>query len=288
MLAVIGASESRLLANSVAYCLARAWSSSGRPVAVIDADTTGSALHERLGEAASGVYAPERRGLPSLMASRTRLTADALAEHSYELGRGRGSLWMLLGPRHIDGGGLAAGWLAERFEDLRRIDSERAVVAAASLPRSDERLSALLARVPAAAVVAPVGSSGQMRDLGRELRGAGLARGGEGSARLIVEGKSPFGDDEIADGLEIAVAGRLRVRPDAAVLRTPDRRRRSRFAKDVEALASRLDPAAPAKGADTAAGSFGAAAATSGAGVNGRGDTRLGSEVLLRAGAGQL
>lgn len=257
MLAVVGASGARLFANSVAYCLARVWSGSGsgRPVALIDADTTGSALYERLGECGLGVYAPERRGLPSLMASRSSLAVPSLAEHSYEMGRGPGSLWMLFGPRHIDGGGLAAGWLAKRFEDLVRIDSERAVVVAASLLRLDVRLSGLLARVTAAVVIVPLASAEALDGLRRELHDAGLAGRAGCSIGLVVEGDSSLSDGEIAETLGIAVAGRLRVRPDAAVLRAAGRR--GRFAKDVEALASELDPAGPAArvcASDSAAG----------------------------------
>lgn len=251
MLAVVGAPGARLRANSVAYCLARSWScnGSGLPVVLVDVDTSGSALYGRLGEATSGVYSPERRGLPSLMASRSRFTTEVLAEHSYELGRNTGSLWVLLGPRHIEGGGLAAGWLAERFEDLIRIDSERTVVVAASLLGPDVRLLRLLARIPATAVVAPVGSIDDLCGLQEGLAGrTGCTIG------LVVEGRCPLGDGEIAEELGIAVAGRLRVRPDSAVLRTAGRRRRSRFAKDIEALASRLDPAARAVSASVSDG----------------------------------
>ncbi len=216
-------------------------------MAVIDADTTGPAFYERLGECGLGVYAPERRGLPSLMASRSRLTVGSLAEHSYELGRGRGSLWVLFGPRHVDGGGLAAGWLAERVGDLVQIDSERAVVVAASLLGSDARLSRLLARMPAAVVIAPVASAEALDRLRDEMHDAGLVvgrTGAGGSVGLVVEGDSPLSGGEIAETLGLAVAGRLRVRPDASVLRASGRR--GRFARDVEALASKLDPAGPA------------------------------------------
>ncbi len=305
MLAVVGASAARLHANSVAFCLARAWSGSGRPVALIDADTAGSALYERLGEATTAVHDPARRGLASLMASRTRLTTDVLAEHSYEMGRGPGSLWMLLGPRHPGGGGLAASWLAEHFDGLVRIDSERTVVVAASLLGLDLSLSALLARMPAATVVAPVGSSDDLGRLRDGLQRAGLAGRAGCTVGLVVEGNSPLSDGEISDGLGIEVAGRLRVRSDAALLRAASRRRRGRFAKDVEALASRLAPAASAppaagagdsaarrgvqaSGARTASRDATAGAARSGIGVAGcgRSGQRLG--LASPAGAGEL
>lgn len=241
MLAVVGSSGSRLHANSVAYCLSRAWGAAGRRVLLVDADTSGSALYERLGEATSRRYAPQRRGLPSLMASRTPLTAATLAAHSYQTA-GDGSVWILLGPRHIEGGALAAGWLAERFEDLVSIDAERTVVVAASLLIPDTRITALLSQVPAAAVVAPVGSGEALAALRDELHGAGLLTGdSRRSLRVVVEGDSSLCVTDLAETLAAEAAGRLRVVSDAAVLRSPQRRR-GRFAKSVGALAASLEP----------------------------------------------
>lgn len=254
VLAVVGAAASRLHANSVAYCLAQSWGAAGRPVVLVDADTTGSALFERLGEATSRRYDPQRRGLPSLMAARTGVTAEALAAHSYRAGGDEGSQWMLLGPRHVEGGALAARWLADRFGDLCRVDGERAVVLAASLLLADGRLKALLSLAPAAAVVAPVRSVDELRELREELHEAGLGPcDGRRWLRVVLEGDSPVGDAEIAEVLGLQVAGRLREASDARVLRS-SQRRRSRLARDLRALAVSLEPQLAA----TPAGDWGA------------------------------
>ena len=242
MLAVVGSAASRLHANSVGYCLAQSWAAAGRPVVLVDADTTGSALFERLSEATSRRYDPQQRGLPSLMAARSGVTAEALAAHSYRAPGDEGSLWMLLGPRHVEGGALAARWLADRFGDLRRVDCERAVVLAASLLLADGRLRALLSLLPAVTVIAPVRSVDELCELRCELHEAGLDPcDGRRSLRVVVEGDSPVGDAEIAEVLGVQVAGRLREAADARVLRSP-RRRRRRLARDLRALAVRLEP----------------------------------------------
>ena len=242
MLAVVGSAASRLHANSVGYCLAQSWAAAGRPVVLVDADTTGSALFERLSEATSRRYDPQQRGLPSLMAARSGVTAEALAAHSYRAPGDEGSLWMLLGPRHVEGGALAARWLADRFGDLCRVDSERAMVLAASLLLADGRLRALLSLVPAVAVIAPVRSVDDLCGLRHELHEAGLDPcDGHRSLSVVVEGDSHLGDAEIAEVLGVQVAGRLREAADARVLCSPQRRR-SRLARDIRALAVRLEP----------------------------------------------
>ena len=220
------------MSGSVAYVLAHRLSEAGEQVALIDADTTGAALFERVGESARRMFSPSERGLPSLIASRAPLTVALLADHSYSIDTSEGSLWVLFGPRHRRGGAYAAGWLAERFNDLAEIDAERRLVIAASLLSFDSALEKLLARVPAAAVVAPVGDLHQLSLLRDELGACGLFtwdgwRMGAADRQvcLVVEGESAVPHDEIAQVLGIPVIGSLPVSEDEKVLRTAAKRR---------------------------------------------------------------
>ena len=221
------------MSGSVAYVLAHRLAGAGEQVALIDADTTGAALFERVGESARRVFSPAERGLPSLIASRAPLTPALLADHSYNMDTVEGSLWVLFGPRHRQGGAYAAGWLADRFDDLAEIDAERRLVIAASLLSLDSELEKLLARVPAAVVVAPVGDRDQLSLLNEELGACGLFvwdgwRLGAAAGRqvcLVVEGESEVPDDEVARVLGIPVIGSLPVSEDEKVLRTAARRR---------------------------------------------------------------
>ena len=264
MLAVVTASRSSLMAGSVGFLLAGRLGGEGAPVALIDADTVGAALHERLGESVRRTFSPAERGLPSLIASREELTLQLLADHSYSidtaasgaswsirLGQSsrrtlspadggpapRGAavpLWVLFGPQSREGGRLAVQWLAEHFGALARIDSVRRVVVSVALTATDTAMAALLGRIPAAVVISPVETGESLRGLRAELGAAGLLDGGPaavpGERRpvgLVVEGETSVAHDVISAELGLDVVGSLPATEDYRVLRAARSRRLS-------------------------------------------------------------
>ncbi len=264
MLAVVTASRSSLMAGSVGFLLAGRLGGEGAPVALIDADTVGAALHERLGESVRRTFSPAERGLPSLIASREELTLQLLADHSYSidtaasgaswsirLGQSsrrtpspadggpaaRGAavpLWVLFGPQSREGGRLAVQWLAEHFGALARIDSVRRVVVSVALTATDTAMAALLGRIPAAVVISPVETGESLRGLRAELGAAGLLDGGPaavpGERRpvgLVVEGETSVAHDVISSELGLDVVGSLPATEDYRVLRAARSRRLS-------------------------------------------------------------
>jgi len=264
VLAVVTASRSSLMAGSVGFLLAGRLGGEGAPVALIDADTVGAALHERLGESVRRTFSPAERGLPSLIASREELTLQLLADHSYSidtaasgaswsirLGQSsrrtpspadggpapRGAavpLWVLFGPQSREGGRLAVQWLAEHFGALARIDSVRRVVVSVALTATDTAMAALLGRIPAAVVISPVETGESLRGLRAELGAAGLLDGGPaavpGERRpvgLVVEGETSVAHDVISSELGLDVVGSLPATEDYRVLRAARSRRLS-------------------------------------------------------------
>jgi len=264
VLAVVTASRSSLMAGSVGFLLAGRLGGEGAPVALIDADTVGAALHERLGESVRRTFSPAERGLPSLIASREELTLQLLADHSYSidtaasgaswsirLGQSsrrtlspadggpapRGAavpLWVLFGPQSREGGRLAVQWLAEHFGALARIDSVRRVVVSVALTATDTAMAALLGRIPAAVVISPVETGESLRGLRAELGAAGLLDGGlaavPGERRpvgLVVEGETSVAHDVISAELGLDVVGSLPATEDYRVLRAARSRRLS-------------------------------------------------------------
>jgi len=252
------------MAGSVGFLLAGRLGGEGAPVALIDADTVGAALHERLGESVRRTFSPAERGLPSLIASREELTLQLLADHSYSidtaasgaswsirLGQSsrrtpspadggpapRGAavpLWVLFGPQSREGGRLAVQWLAEHFGALARIDSVRRVVVSVALTATDTAMAALLGRIPAAVVISPVETGESLRGLRAELGAAGLLDGGPaavpGERRpvgLVVEGETSVAHDVISSELGLDVVGSLPATEDYRVLRAARSRRLS-------------------------------------------------------------
>ena len=116
-------------AGTAAVAVARSWAGAGRDVLVVDADAHGTGLSERVGAAARVALPSARRGLPSLIASRSGLSADSVVGHSWQLPtRGDGSVHLLGAPAHPDGARRAAGWLAERCEELAGLALRWAVI----------------------------------------------------------------------------------------------------------------------------------------------------------------
>ena len=239
MLVLVAAEGARLDAGAVGLALARRWSDAGQRVLFVDADTSGLRLARRLGEVEHADYSPAVRGLPSLIVARRPLTLRLLAEHCYSLDTASGSLWALFAPFHPGGGLHAAGWLAERADDLAAIDRERRVVVSSSLGSAD-RLGPLLQAAPVVVVVAPVESAERAKDLWTQCRDAGLMGFGRGYRVLIVAGESTISDDDIGTETSMRVAGRLPVVDGDSVLRLKGGRRDRAFAKRLDSIAARL------------------------------------------------
>ena len=116
-------------AGAVAVAVARSWAGGGRDVLVVDADAHGTGLAARVGAAARVALPSARRGLPSLIASRSGLSAESVVGHSWHLPtRGDGSVRLLGAPAHPDGARRAAGWLADRCEELAGLALRWAVI----------------------------------------------------------------------------------------------------------------------------------------------------------------
>ena len=240
MLALFAAEGTRLDAGSVGLALSRRWSDDGDPVLFVDADTSGSRLAERFGEAVRAEYSPAVRGLPSLIVAREPLTLRLLADHCYSLDTSRGSVWALFAPYHPAGAQHAARWLGERADDLRAVDRQRSVVVSASLRNAADSLEPLLGAVPVVVVMAAVESADAAKGLWSLGRDAGLMRFARRHRLLIVEGSSPLDDDEIHAESGLRVAGRLPVLDDDKILRLQGGRRERAFASVLDKITARI------------------------------------------------
>ena len=268
MLALVAAQGTLLDAGSVGLALSRRWSDAGDRVLFVDADTSGSRLAERFGEAARAEYSPAVRGLPSLIVAREQLTLRLLADHCYSLDTSGGSLWALFAPYHQAGAQQAARWLGEHADDLIAVGRDRSVVVSTSLRSGADGLEPLLRAVPVVVVLAAVESVDAAKGLWTLCRDAGLMGFARRHRLLIVEGSSPLDDDEIHAESGLRVAGRLPVLDDDKILRPHIGRRERAFASVLDEIAARIsalmvvDPAAGGSAAtgDTAAEGQGAAA----------------------------
>ena len=268
MLTLLAAEGARLNAGSVGLALSRRWSDAGDPVLFVDADTSGSRLAERFGEAVRAEYSPAVRGLPSLIVAREPLTLRLLADHCYSLDASGGLLWALFAPYHPAGAQYAARWLGEHADDLRAVDRERSVVVSASLRDAADSLEPLLRAVPVVVVLAAVESADAAKALWTRCRDAGLMSFARRHRLLIVEGSSKLDDDEIHAESGLRVAGRLPVLDDDKILRLQGGRRERAFAAVLDKIIARisalmaLETAAsgPAAAGETDVGETGAAA----------------------------
>ena len=268
MLTLLAAEGTRLDAGSVGLALSRRWSDAGDRVLFVDADTSGSRLAERFGEAVRAEYSPAVRGLPSLIVAREPLTLRLLADHCYSLDASGGLLWALFAPYHPAGAQYAARWLGEHAGDLMAVDRERSVVVSASLRNAADSLEPLLEAVPVVVVLAAVESADAAKALWTQCRDAGLMSFGRRHRLLIVEGSSKLDDDEIHAESGLRVAGRLPVLDDDKILRLQGGRRERAFAAVLDKIIARisalmaLETAAsgPAAAGETDVGETGAAA----------------------------
>ena len=244
MLALVSAGGARLDAGSVGLALSRRWSDAGDPVLFVDADTSGSRLAERFGEAVRADYSPAVRGLPSLIVAREPLTLRLLADHCYSLDASKGSLWALFAPSHPDGAQHAARWMGERAEDLMAVHRERRVVLASSMPAGGAVLAPLLRAAPILVVLAPVQTREQAKGLWTMCRDAGLMGFDRKHRVLIVDGASPLADEEIRTESQMNVAGWLPLVDDEKVLRLQGGRKERAFMGQFDKIADRLLPLA--------------------------------------------
>ena len=280
MLALLAAEGTLLDAGSVGLALSRRWSDAGDPVLFVDADTSGSRLAERFGEAVRAEYSPAVRGLPSLIVAREPLTLRLLADNCYSLDTSRGSLWALFAPFNPAGAQYAARWLGEHADDLRAVDRQRSVVVSAALRNAADSLEPLLGAMPVVVVLAAVESADAAKGLWTLCRDAGLMRFARRHRLLIVEGSSPLGDDEIHSESGLRVAGRLPVLDDDKILRLQGGRRERAFASLLDKITARISalialetvaggPAAAGAGETDAAAGLGALHGRARSGVNG-------------------
>ena len=242
MLALIGSETTRLHAGSLALCVARLWGRAGLKVALVDADTSGAALAQRLGDATRATYLPSERGVPSLMAARQPLTLRLLADHCYSLDASArdGSVWAAFAPSNIAGGACAAEWLSEHADDLVEIDRERRVIVCGSLLLPTPGSCALLQAVSILVVVAPVNTHEQLDEVLASLKAAGLDSVSGQHRLLISEGESSLPSAEIRSRSGFRLLGRLPLIEDDKVLRMQGGRRERAFVADLKEIAVRL------------------------------------------------
>ena len=199
-------------AASLAIAYARRLSAGGERTLVIDADASGSTLAGRLGEATGVSYSAARRGLPSLIASRSELSPASLGAHVELLDYPAATVPVLLGASHPNGGRYGIEWLAGRVDELTASLSFAGVhaVIAATLRAPVPELGILL-RAGHTLLVAPAtpldllrGATGLLRFVVPE---AGYATGAP--TMLVVEGPTKIAGDHVHAAVGLEVAGEI-------------------------------------------------------------------------------
>ena len=245
MLVVVGGDRTRLDTGSLALALARRLSESGRRVLFVDADATGSRLAARCGPAIGASFSPAARGLPTLIAARDPLAAEALAAHCYSLSAGPESLWMLFAPESAAGGRFAAGWLAERVADLRELHRTREVVVSVPSWQHHEAVLPLLRNASVLIHHQRIANEGAAEALARWSGSAGLPTAGNGRSVLLVEADSPLEDARQQMITGMWVVGRVPFLADEKVLRMRFRGRDRAFGASLDAVVGALADGGP-------------------------------------------
>ena len=230
MLVVAGGEGTRLDTGSIALAIARRLSESGRKVLFVDADTTGSRLVQRCGQALGASFSPAIRGLPTMITAGDPLRADTLAAHCYSLGAGPESLWLLFAPESAAGGRVAAGWLAEHVAGLREFNRARQVVVSAPTWRQHDTLLPLLRSASVLIHHECVENEEVAAALASLLDSVGLTTDRKRPAMLLVEQGSAPEDNRLQMSSGMWVVGRLPFVADDNILRMRFRGRGAAFA----------------------------------------------------------
>ncbi|MDE0222138.1 MAG: hypothetical protein OXJ90_22925 [Spirochaetaceae bacterium] len=245
MLAVVLSTTERYDAGSMSLCLAAEMGSPECPALVIDADIAAggdASLAERLGTSQRRSFEPWVRGLPTLLAARSRFSEELISEHVC-VPDGTDS-WLLLGPASTAGRHYAHDWVDRHINRLRRLDSGRVVLVTASLAGLEARPSSLPVDADAVVMLASGEDSAELSAAARRCVADG--DGGDGAdprrdARwmAMVADNAPLADAAIIESAGCEAVVRLPARDDARVLQTLSRRQR-RLAGPVSEIAVRL------------------------------------------------
>ncbi len=245
MLVVAGSDRTRLDTGSVALALARRLSESGRRMLFVDADATGSRLAARCGQAIGAPISPATRGLPTLIAARDPLQAEALAPHCYSLSAGPESLWLLFGPESAAGGRFAAGWLAERVADLRELHRTREVVISVPSWQQHEAVLPLLRNASVLIHHQRITNEGAAEALARWCNSVKLPVAGNGRGVLLVEADSPLKDSRQQMITGRWVVAQVPFLADEKVLRMRLRGRDRAFTASLDAVVGAISDGDP-------------------------------------------
>ena len=220
MLAVVGSPRASLDPGSVALALARCFDPDGPEVLFIDADATGTALANRLGDALRVDLSPAVRGLPSLMATAEPPAAGTITAHCHRLeGPKMPPTLLLLSPTSQRGAAQAASWLNTHAGDVAALDGRFRVVVSSSFKRlgGDPPL-ALLRRCDTLVLLAPVGSEADRAELSDPFPDIPPAEEDRQRRLLLAEAAGRLRPDELSRLTPLEVLGRLSAVADARLL----------------------------------------------------------------------
>ena len=234
VLVIAGGDLTRLDAGAVALALARRLGEGGRRLLFVDADVTGSMLARRCGAAIGASFSPAERGLPTLIAARDPLRADALAAHCYSIAGGAEPLWLLFAPESAAGGRFAAGWLAEHIDDLLAIDQQRRVVVSLPSWHSHDTLLPLLRNASLVIHFQRLESDQAAEAQALRLESIGLSGARAPQSVFLLEGEETSADGHPEVIREFRVVGRLPFVAEEKLLRMRFRGRDQTFAESLE------------------------------------------------------
>ena len=243
MLVIAGGDRTRLDAGAVALAVARRLSETGRRLLFVDADATGSMLARRCGSAIGSPFAPAECGLPTLIASRDELRADTVAPHCYSIDSAEEPLWMLFAPESAAGGRFAAGWLAERVDDLQELARTRQVIVSAPSWQHHENLLPLLKNALALVLYNHVTNEKAAEALTLWIDSMGLSGAAVKQRMLLIDDESPLENHRVEAVTGIPVVGRLPFTEDEKLLRMRFKGRQAAFAASLDKICLTLDAA---------------------------------------------
>ena len=240
MLVVAGGERTRLDTGSVALALARRLGATGAKALLVDADVTAANLARRCGQALGASFSPAVRGLPTLIAAREPLRADALGAHCYSLGTGPAALWVLFAPESAAGGRVAAAWLADRLAELRELDRTRRVVVSAPAWQQRDALWPLVRNASVLLHHQRITGEKAAEALELWLASVGLAPTPQRSPLLLAEDDVPVSDDQLQMITGMRVIARLPFLADEKILRMRLRGRDAAFGASLDKIVAAL------------------------------------------------